>query len=1030
MIDKLLGKTSNSKLNLKELEIRISEILAQMNMEEQQPGTYQEGGDYLSTVHLAGEELSKVLSPMNQNEPKAVNYQKATEFLKKVYQAKKDLEELWPESLALLKEIVKLEGGVLTRRQVLYAYALFKGSVVESSSLLDRHMAILILTYLYSLTVEKIHIFSGHQPAAKQLRSLLTRYLKHTGLSIDTRIDTGNVVCQTLREAMFSYNELSLTDLKWEQRDLDERDIVLVDSVDYVLIDNAMKYYYTSKKIIQDQQFFILASEIAETMTGDDYILEREKSTCPLTSKGKKAFSNYLVEKKLVPIDQLWLCYLVEKSLYARHFLVEGEDYCIKDGEIKLLDKKGEVKEQYVYSNGLQECLEQYHGIWQNREDTAMAIGILPHEFLSSYKRIHILSPRASYWSQLFKILYQKDILVLEEADPNRINKPVYFASSEDMIFEEIKRNMESLKVDGTPILICTENSDQKNRLMNYITHYFYSASLTDDQIKENEDPGQLFLSHLEDYDCLVMTREDYLYLQRQVEGIKRAYHILSIGVRYDSTDYSVKVVLSEDQSTVELHTYAVMYNPKWQFGEESKILTSFMEKFAGKNTLKKLKNFVPYAKIRRKLIEEIIQTRFLFLEKKENAPIFLKNIFYRVLERKFSILKSTQNQSLNRLVSSLGLVYSADLEDLAESELVLTLYQQVLDRLDDVTLSYSQLSDSLKTLILRLNHYFEQFDWVKSSTKISEKDYRSTLELALQRLVQQLEEELFQRYFYSEYGQVECRGGTYTGQLIDGVPWGKGKQTFQNREFEGEFVSSTFHGQGTMTYFDGNRYSGEWRGGRRLGQGEAQFLNGDSYKGGWYKGTPRGVGIYTKADGRSFKGSFPRGIGYAIQTNGISTLIAWDNGKVIDIMEDTNVYGIGYDFVFPMYIEDAHYKGEMLENEKHGYGCFTWSDGTVYEGDWLADQRTGKGKLTWADGTVYEGDWLADQRTGKGKLIWADGTVYEGGIRNGLKHGKGIVIQSDNKHLYQLHENDELIESREIGNQFFNEPCPFEFKA
>lgn len=30
----------------------------------------------------------------------------------------------------------------------------------------------------------------------------------------------------------------------------------------------------------------------------------------------------------------------------------------------------------------------------------------------------------------------------------------------------------------------------------------------------------------------------------------------------------------------------------------------------------------------------------------------------------------------------------------------------------------------------------------------------------------------------------------------------------------------------------------------------------------------------------------------------------------------------------------------------KHGFGCYTWSDGRKYIGDWKKNKRNGRGKL------------------------------------------------------------------------------------
>ena len=98
---------------------------------------------------------------------------------------------------------------------------------------------------------------------------------------------------------------------------------------------------------------------------------------------------------------------------------------------------------------------------------------------------------------------------------------------------------------------------------------------------------------------------------------------------------------------------------------------------------------------------------------------------------------------------------------------------------------------------------------------------------------------------------------------------------------------------------------------------------------------------------------------------------------------------------------------------KRHGYGTFTWEDGSkyigqwafnkangngkyeskngdVYEGNWVDDKACGFGTLTSDNGSVYAGEWKDDMQHGIGKETWPDGVVYEGEYMDGHKHGTG----------------------------------------
>ena len=63
-------------------------------------------------------------------------------------------------------------------------------------------------------------------------------------------------------------------------------------------------------------------------------------------------------------------------------------------------------------------------------------------------------------------------------------------------------------------------------------------------------------------------------------------------------------------------------------------------------------------------------------------------------------------------------------------------------------------------------------------------------------------------------------------------------------------------HGQGVMTYANGDIYDGEWKEGRMDGKGTKKFRNGNEYEGGVKSGRAHGEGVLTYAAGDLVKSS------------------------------------------------------------------------------------------------------------------------------------------------------------------------------
>ena len=56
-------------------------------------------------------------------------------------------------------------------------------------------------------------------------------------------------------------------------------------------------------------------------------------------------------------------------------------------------------------------------------------------------------------------------------------------------------------------------------------------------------------------------------------------------------------------------------------------------------------------------------------------------------------------------------------------------------------------------------------------------------------------------------------------------------------------------------------------------------------------------------------------------------------------------------------------YKGEYVNDQKHGYGEFTWPDGRKYAGQWFNAKQHGSGTYTNVKGETREGVWEDGRR-------------------------------------------------------------------
>ena len=87
-------------------------------------------------------------------------------------------------------------------------------------------------------------------------------------------------------------------------------------------------------------------------------------------------------------------------------------------------------------------------------------------------------------------------------------------------------------------------------------------------------------------------------------------------------------------------------------------------------------------------------------------------------------------------------------------------------------------------------------------------------------------------------------------------------------------------------------------------------------------------------------------------------------------------------------------YEGEWnSQNKRHGFGVYTWTDGSKYSGYWENNTAHGFGRLEHANGEVYEGNWENDKVSGYGEYLSIEGKIYKGEWINDTQEGRGMEI-------------------------------------
>ncbi|MBU06209.1 MAG: hypothetical protein CL877_09715 [Dehalococcoidales bacterium] len=250
----------------------------------------------------------------------------------------------------------------------------------------------------------------------------------------------------------------------------------------------------------------------------------------------------------------------------------------------------------------------------------------------------------------------------------------------------------------------------------------------------------------------------------------------------------------------------------------------------------------------------------------------------------------------------------------------------------------------------------------------------------------------------YGETKTIDFHGGTYTGELVDGVPDGQGTLTFTNgAKYFGEFKAGKIHGKGAWSNPDGSGYVGEYKDGKTHGQGAFTFPDGRKYVGEFKDDKKHGQGVFIWPDGTKYDGEFQ-----ANQMHGQGALTFADGRKYVGKFKADKMHGQGA-FTFP---DGRKYVGELQANQFHGQGTLTLLDGSKFDGEWKNDVPYGQGTMTFADGRKY----AAEYKDGKFNVSLSErkkadeigitmeymGGTYKGEVSDGVPHGHGTLTFAD----------------------------------
>lgn len=191
-------------------------------------------------------------------------------------------------------------------------------------------------------------------------------------------------------------------------------------------------------------------------------------------------------------------------------------------------------------------------------------------------------------------------------------------------------------------------------------------------------------------------------------------------------------------------------------------------------------------------------------------------------------------------------------------------------------------------------------------------------------------------------YGILRLTSGSIwqEGNFVDGSLSGYGISRYSAGWYEGEWKDGTVDGMGARFFANGSLdCAGEWKMGEYQENGALETWTDQDDN--WYAGKKDGDGLIQGEGIKIWKGgtrnigSFQAGVLQAIGA-GFFANGNWYSGE----WKDGQMNGYGR-FYYSSNKQGIYYEGNLVDNERMGYGAYVWVDGERFEGTWSDNAKT-----------------------------------------------------------------------------------------
>jgi preprotein translocase subunit SecA len=426
--------------------------------------------------------------------------QDQTEEFKRRLQAGETLDDILPESFAVVREVSRRR---LKMRhfdvQMLGGIVLHEGKIAEMKTGEGKTLVATLPVYLNALEGKGVHVITVNDYLAKRDTQWMGPIYGFLGLSIgviqhdssfiydptyfstDKRLDflkpcsrkeayLADITYGTNNEFGFDYLR---DNMKYDISDYCQRELnyAIVDEVDSILIDEARTPLIISGPSEESTDKYYKIDRIIPKIQKDaDYTIDEKARTAILTEEGNIKVERLLGVGNLYDPANIELVHHVLQALKAHTLFKRDVDYIIKDGEVIIVDEfTGRLMPGRRWSDGLHQAVEAKEDVKIESENQTLAT-ITFQNYFRMYKKLAGMTGTADTEAEEFAKIYNLEVVVVPTNEPMiRVDNPDMVYNTEKAKFNAVIKEIEELHQKGQPVLVGTvsiENSEVLSHLL------------------------------------------------------------------------------------------------------------------------------------------------------------------------------------------------------------------------------------------------------------------------------------------------------------------------------------------------------------------------------------------------------------------------------------------------------------------------------------------------------------------------------------------------------------------------------------